>query len=254
MEETRPVADWRLIDTGIKDIYANMSVDEALIQSIKKNDMPILRFFDWHSPCISIGFSQRVRDVLNIRLCENEGIRFVRRPTGGGIVFHGFDLTYSVILPEGFVKDIYEGYRLIQANVLRGVEKAGINACLYEKIEKPDLLSHCFITPNFGDIIVGRNKLCGLAARRIKKRMLYQGYIYAENAEKMFKYCKGNKTFVSGAVSLEKYGIDRKTVKDLIMSNWPANLVKTNLNDKEEEMSEILYEGKYSLNEWNLKR
>lgn len=248
------IVDWRLIDTGINDLYNNMAIDEALIQLVSRENVPVLRFFDWSNPCISIGFSQRVKDVLDLSLCEENHISFVRRPTGGGVVFHGFDLTYSVVLPAGFVKDIYEGYNLVQSNILKGLEKAGVTANIYEKIEKPDLKSHCFVTPNFGDIIIGGNKLCGLAARRIKQNILYQGYIYAFDARSMWKFCKRKTSMGEGSVSLESFKISRESVKESIMSNWSVSLSRSALTDNEEQMAEKLSEGKYSLPEWNLKR
>jgi len=245
---------WRLIDTGIKDLYTNMAIDEAIIRLVSKENIPVLRFFDWSNPCISIGFSQRVKNVLDVQLCENEGILFVRRPTGGGIVFHGFDLTYSVVLPAGFVKDIYEGYNLVQSNILNGIEKAGILAKIYEKIERPDLSSHCFITPNFGDIIIGGNKLCGLAARRMKQHILYQGYIYASDVRSMWRFCKQKTIMGEGSISLERFNVSKTSVKESIVMGWSMPLSSSALTDDEEGMAEKLYEGKYSLSEWNFKR
>lgn len=245
---------WRFIDTGSNNLYINMAIDEALIQLVSQQDTPILRFFDWTNPCISIGFSQRVNDVIDVDSCRKEDITFVRRPTGGGTVFHGHDITYSVVLPRGTVKDIYEGYRLVQSNILAGLRFIGIEANMFGKIVKPDLGSHCFVTPNFGDIIINDKKLCGLAARRIKQKMLYQGYIYSSDASSMQKFCKRKKTLECGAVNLGMLGYDKRKVKDAIILNWPGNLVKDVLNDKEEQLADKLSEEKYSLRDWNCRR
>lgn len=242
--------NWRFLDTGFNNPYKNMAIDETLVHLLS---VPVLRFFDWTEPCISIGFSQRVGDVLNVDLCGSEKVSFVRRPTGGGVVFHGSDITYSVILPEGFVKDIYEGYILVQSNILNGLKKLGINANLYEKIEKQDLKSHCFVTPNFGDIIADRRKLCGLAARRIKQRMLYQGYIYATDASDMQKFCR-NKFPDEKAVSLDTLGVEKARAKGSIISNWPGKLIKDSLTEEGEMLAEELLGNKYSSDEWNYKR
>src|SRR5436189_4258680 len=66
----------------------NMAIDEALLEHAK---IPLIRFYRWYSPALSFGYFGRFSDVA-----EHADVRdLVRRWTGGGIVFHGDDLTYS---------------------------------------------------------------------------------------------------------------------------------------------------------------
>src|SRR5438034_8457361 len=69
----------------------NMAIDEALLESAT---VPSIRFYGWHSPALSFGYFGRFSDVA-IYAGERD---LVRRWTGGGIVFHGDDLTYSIVL------------------------------------------------------------------------------------------------------------------------------------------------------------
>jgi lipoate-protein ligase A len=70
----------------------NMAIDEALLEIAK---IPSIRFYQWKSPALSFGYFGRFADVGGYAA----GRDLVRRWTGGGIVFHGDDLTYSIIIP-----------------------------------------------------------------------------------------------------------------------------------------------------------
>jgi len=70
----------------------NMAIDEALLQIAK---VPSIRFYRWNSPALSFGYFGRFADVADYATDRD----LVRRWTGGGIVFHGDDLTYSIIIP-----------------------------------------------------------------------------------------------------------------------------------------------------------
>jgi lipoate-protein ligase A len=70
----------------------NMAMDEALLEHAR---IPSIRFYRWHSPALSFGYFGRFRDVANHASARD----VVRRWTGGGIVFHGDDLTYSIVIP-----------------------------------------------------------------------------------------------------------------------------------------------------------
>ena len=70
----------------------NMSIDEALLETAT---IPTIRFYGWRSPALSFGYFGKFSDVA---IYANER-DLVRRWTGGGIVFHGDDLTYSIVIP-----------------------------------------------------------------------------------------------------------------------------------------------------------
>src|SRR4030095_721878 len=70
----------------------NMAIDEALLESASA---PSIRFYRWESPALSFGYFGRFADVAD-KASERD---LVRRWTGGGIVFHGEDLTYSIVIP-----------------------------------------------------------------------------------------------------------------------------------------------------------
>lgn len=247
-------SNWRFLDTGINNPYMNMAIDEGIVQAFSKKELPILRFYDWSEPAISIGYSQRAGEVLEVDLCKKEGIPIIRRPTGGGVVFHGIDITYSVILPKTFTANIQDTFLWIQSNIKKGLEALGINVNLYN-IKESSPLRYCFTSPNISDLMAGGRKLAGLAGRRIKGKILCQGYIYYRDAFGMVKFVKGLNELNKKAVNIQTLlDIDQDTIKKHIAQNWPQALIGDRLNNKEEKLIADLYEEKYSQDEWNYRR
>jgi lipoate-protein ligase A len=79
-------------EAGAHSAAMNMAIDDALLETAK---IPSIRFYRWKSPALSFGYFGRFADVAEYA-AERD---LVRRWTGGGIVFHGDDLTYSIIIP-----------------------------------------------------------------------------------------------------------------------------------------------------------
>src|SRR6516164_3952624 len=79
-------------DDSLYSAAMNMAIDEALLESAT---VPSIRFYRWQSPALSFGYFGKFADVA-VYAGKRET---VRRWTGGGIVLHGDDLTYSIIIP-----------------------------------------------------------------------------------------------------------------------------------------------------------
>lgn len=203
------VKKWRFIDTGFNDAYMNMAIDEALVQLLEPGNLPVLRFYDWSQPAISIGYNQKI---------EREKTPIVRRPTGGGIVYHGDDVTYSVMLPERFKLD------MVQSWIKPSLDKLGLKTTQYGKAGKVSP-TYCHKSPSFGDIMIGDRKAGGLAGRRIRQKILCQGYVNLD--------------------------VSKDLVRRSIIDNWPGELIKDKLTDAEEDLADNLCENKYSRDEWN---
>src|SRR5213592_1712555 len=105
----------------------NMAIDEALLDSVA---VPSIRFYRWRSSALSFGYFGRFADVA-----DYAGERdLVRRWTGGGIVLHGEDLTYSIVIPRNnpvFAESsmtIYERIHRALADALNGIGKRAVVA------------------------------------------------------------------------------------------------------------------------------
>ena len=78
----------------------NMAIDEAILLSQKAQPCPTLRFYDWTQPAFSFGYFQDIAAAVDVPACRADGIELVKRMTGGGTVVHGWELTYTLILPR----------------------------------------------------------------------------------------------------------------------------------------------------------
>lgn len=152
----------------------NMAIDEALLESVR---VPSLRFYGWRAPSLSFGYFGRFADVA----AEQNGRETVRRWTGGGIVLHGEDLTYSVILParDGAklppAREIYE-------EVHDAIRRAlATQAAALARADAPKLSEACFANPVVADVLVEGRKIAGAAQRRTRAGLLHQGSIQYEN-------------------------------------------------------------------------
>src|SRR5512143_1067110 len=74
----------------------NMAVDEHLYRLAAESSRTFLRFYRWERPTASLGYSQDASRVVDTEFCRSHGIDIVRRMTGGKLVLHDRELTYSV--------------------------------------------------------------------------------------------------------------------------------------------------------------
>ncbi|HZX48018.1 MAG TPA: lipoate--protein ligase family protein [Nitrospirota bacterium] len=171
---------WRLIYTGFNNGYYNMAVDEAIAIAVREGKVPsTLRFYTWDPPCISIGYFQKPDESL--KGCT------VRRITGGRAVFHGNDLSYSVVSGTDntmFPKNINGTYSAIANALTAGLRLFGINPDPVD-VNKSRIDSSadyhktrlCFNTAIRHEITVYGKKLIGSAQRRWSDVFLQHGSI-----------------------------------------------------------------------------
>lgn len=141
-----------------------------------------MRIYRWLGPCISIGKFQRLDDIPSLK----GGIPIVRRPTGGGSVFHGGSgFTYSLVYREdsGAVPNgAAASYRHIHEGVAAALRALGLEAGLFAKpLPAPGtarvLRGACFASPVESDVISGGKKVAGAAQRRKFGVVLHEGEV-----------------------------------------------------------------------------
>jgi lipoyl(octanoyl) transferase len=159
-------------DSEPRSAALNMALDEALLESVAS---PTLRFYRWRGPALSFGYFGSYADVTNHR-SERE---IVRRWTGGGIVPHGDDLTYSVIIPAGhwfFARSSLAIYFDVHDAIREALKENGINATLANSVS-PRVSQNCFANAMRADVISEGRKIAGAAHRRSRAGLLHQGSI-----------------------------------------------------------------------------
>lgn len=160
----------------------NMAIDELLLEKSEVlGGRILLRIYGWDSPSISIGYTQHYSSVSS----ESGKYSIVRRPTGGGIVYHDRDLTYTVIVPAGHAVerlDRVESYHVFHRAVLLAMRKFGLEGRLASDMANVQdrATMKCFVTPTKYDVLCGNRKIAGAAQRRTRKGILHQGSISLE--------------------------------------------------------------------------
>ena len=164
----------------------NMAIDEALLEYAA---VPLIRFYRWQSPALSFGYFGRFADVASYQ-CERD---LVRRWTGGGIVFHGEDLTYSLVIPSrdtAFAESSTSIYERVHhalcdalsetgqpAVVAAGADRGQDSATVVARTGISDAGYSCFANPVRADVMIDGRKIAGAAQRRTRCGLLQQGSI-----------------------------------------------------------------------------
>ncbi|MBA8761695.1 lipoate--protein ligase family protein [Staphylococcus coagulans] len=179
---------WHFINTASHDPYYNMALDEALLNFVSRGEIdPVIRFYTWNPPTLSIGYFQRLSKEIDIDKVKEKGYGLVRRQTGGRGVLHDKELTYSVIVPEShpdMPKTVTEAYRVISEGLLEGFKSLGFDAYFAvprskeerEKLKQPRS-SVCFDAPSWYELVVEGKKIAGSAQTRQKGVILQHGSI-----------------------------------------------------------------------------
>lgn len=178
----------RLLNMGTNPAAMNMAIDEAILLAQKAQPNPTLRFYAWSSPAFSFGYFQDIASEIDIEACRADGIELVKRMTGGGIVVHGWELTYTLVLPRAVAEmGISEAYQRIGQSLVKAFQKLGVSAQCYATC--PDSCSAvrnrtyqteaniCLTNPAEHDVMSDDKKLAGVSVRRNRDGIMFQGYI-----------------------------------------------------------------------------
>ena len=179
---------WNFINTGSKNPYYNMAMDEALLNFVSRGEIdPVIRFYTWNPATLSIGYFQRLQKEIDIDKVKEKGYGLVRRQTGGRGVLHDKELTYSVIVPEShpnMPSTVTEAYKIISQGLLEGFKNLGFETYFAiprskeerDKLKQPRS-SVCFDAPSWYELVVEGRKIAGSAQTRQKGVILQHGSI-----------------------------------------------------------------------------
>ncbi|MBS0615724.1 MAG: hypothetical protein JSR58_04135 [Verrucomicrobia bacterium] len=174
---------WKEIDTGLASAATNMQLDAQMLESLEQ---PTLHFYDWAKPSITYGHFIDPSKFLNLSSLERRGIDYARRPTGGGIVFHMWDLAFSVLVPAKsnlFSLNTLDNYAFVNQAVLRAAqnfmgEKKNLSLTPTDlAARQEDCRRFCMAQPTKYDVIWNERKIAGAAQRKTRQGFLHQGTI-----------------------------------------------------------------------------
>ena len=171
----------KVINSGKNSAEVNMALDENFLEKMVPDDLPILHFYEFEKPAATYGLFLKPEDFFN----ENHPLDLAKRPTGGGILFHLWDLTFSVLIPRnhpGYSDDVMRNYKYINDLVLVAIadylNMPLVNLLGECEIAKDEVTKHfCFAKPTKYDIMIDGKKVAGAAQRRKHNGFLHQGSI-----------------------------------------------------------------------------
>ena len=217
----------RIVRVDGCDAAEQMAIDEALARSPQVG--PVLRLYRWMRPAISYGYFMDPELACEGRI----GWGMVRRPTGGGLVEHGDDVTYTLVLPRGgdcsTVACAFGAAHQLVFTALRALHLPARMAAAMA----PAQPGVCAAQPVAGDAIVDGAKVAGCASRRLRETVLVQGYVALDRLPSI--------TWASLADALEAAAAEQ----------WPIAWRPDGLTAAEQALADALAERRYRSDAWN---
>jgi lipoate-protein ligase A len=168
----------------------NMAVDEFLFDSLESHtSRTVLRFYSWEKPTVSIGYSQKAESIINVEYCLSNGIDIVRRVTGGKLVLHHEEVTYSLVSTDNdiFPPTVADSYKKVSEALMVGLRKMGLDPHLAESTPDEYIRDHrlCFSSPARNEIEISGKKIIGSAQKRTGGKFIQHGLIPLRDNEKL---------------------------------------------------------------------
>lgn len=209
---------WHFLKSPAGSAAANMALDDVLLRTAAQRSRPLLRVYSWLRPAVSIGYFQKFPDHLSSRY------EIVRRPTGGGLVYHVDDTTFTLVAPPGHAL-----HKLTTAEAYSAIHKTVatvLDAALHEAaLKSPGGQYECFEQPVAGDVVRAGRKLAGGAQRRNRDGLLHQGSIAAH--------------------------VTAEQLADGFAKQFDIRIESYQLTGEEQMMATWLTDGKYRSDAWN---
>jgi lipoate-protein ligase A len=143
--------------------------------------MAVIRTYEWTTPTLSLGYFQKSAEVEADPRWNS--VPIVRRPTGGGALWHDLEVTYAVVIPghHPFARPSRALYRSIHEAIADQLRALGIPASrrgqpeFDEELESRPRPFLCFTDRDEEDVIFRNAKLVGSAQRRRSGAILQHG-------------------------------------------------------------------------------
>lgn len=154
-----------------------MALDHALAE-LNPPGEGVLRLYRWSPHTISLGRNEPAVGRFDVARAEEEGLGFVRRPTGGRAVLHADEVTYCAVLPQDALGGLRAAYVRLNEGLVNGLRALGCRAQVVREgsVLAPDA-GPCFQAPAPGEVTLGGRKLVGSAQVRVGHTILQHGSV-----------------------------------------------------------------------------
>jgi lipoate-protein ligase A len=171
--------EWRLIREESLPGPTCMALDAVAAETAAAGGPRTVRVYRWEPSTLSLGYRTDPEDV-DWAGCRERGVSVVRRPTGGGAIYHDEygDISYSVIAPaEELPGDLMETYDLLCQPLLSACAAMGVPAGFADE-ERPAVYEPaCYLRAVHPahDVVYGGRKLSGNAQYRRRDSVIQHG-------------------------------------------------------------------------------
>lgn len=237
--------EFKFLTHDVVDPEFNIASEEYLL----KNTKGYYVYLWQNSPSVIVGVNQNVFEEVNLDYTQKNGIKVVRRITGGGAVYHDLNnICYTVIAPFDNQKQNYKEFTAPLIDFLKGL---GVNAELSGR----------------NDVTVGGKKISGNAQTVFGDRILQHGtLLFKTDMDALTSALKPNK------LKMQSKGIksvrarvtniyDELPVKttcqeffDLLKAHLSKGLEKYTFSEQDLKEIQKLKDEKYSSFDWNAGR
>ncbi len=257
---------WRVIEDGELDIYRNLSIEESLarVNADSAEKTNTLRL--WQSNrSVVIGRFQCVHKEVNLNYCQKESIRIARRFTGGGAVYHGTgNLNFTICADQRkpyvprSLRKLYQGF---VGSIANGLQEIGIPVT-YDEKRSCLRIGEKKVTGTAGWIKQGVSFLHGTLLIDANLNTLERSLDAPAGQMQYLRErtrirCKRSKrdvvTNISAEVSSRPSDAEiRAAIVRGVATFTDESLEFGKLTKSEGNTAQVLYQSRYSLDEWNL--
>ena len=271
---------WRILKSGKLNPAENMAIDEAILNGIiQGRSVPTIRFYDWEPATVSCGYHQSAEKEVDFTALKEFGFSFVRRPTGGRLVLHNEEITYSVIAPTSgkFSCNVTEIYSEISKVLASGFSLLGIEVD-FEKgelgsKEQRQVSNPCFTSSSRFELSYKKKKIVGSAQLRKEKAFLQHGSILLNHNQSQIAFILPNleknkreklaltlskKTISINEIVSSKISFSQACdiFEQAFKKSWKSDEFCNTayLEDFEKSNVKLLVNNKYASNKWNKRK
>lgn len=240
----------RLIDTPVASPAEHLALDEALLESVEKDNAPdTLRIWESDTPFVVLGTAQKVHEEVDTASCEALRVPIFRRCSAGGCVLQGpGSLNFALSLRYNGRKELsvlHDSYCYILKRLSAAFADCGITAC-HEGIS---------------DMAMDGYKISGNAQRRKRNTFLHHGtLLYALQGDLMTRCLQepADRPEYRGKRSHEEFvkplPLDRSTLHNAVLAAFDCTDDAGALTDFERDTMTRLARDKYEDPEWTYRR
>jgi lipoate-protein ligase A len=164
-------SEWNLLVDLARPTAEQMALDERLA----RQGSAAARFFTWSRTALSLGFKQPVPAWAAALRDAAHGVDVVERPTGGGMAFHGTDLSVAVVVPHAWSLGAGEALGAVCRSIAWLCESAGLEAVARLDAPAEGRVTYCLLETSPYAVTISDRKVGGFALRRYPESWLIQG-------------------------------------------------------------------------------